>query len=135
MSAGYPHLTVSPERRQLAVECCVQYEVITKRISALDDMRKGLQSVKVLGNSILDLLVKWPSLKEKLFPRKSKPSISLPELTTTIMYDMSDDSLATATKYFFEKYLNELSERDGMYPKQVNLHAKFCVFISVVYNV
>lgn len=118
VSAGYPHLTVSPKRRQLAFECCVQYEVITKRISALDDMRKGLQSVKVLGNSILDLLMKWPTLKEKLFPQNSKPTINLPALTPIIMYDMDDDSLATATKYFFEKYLNELSERDGMYLKR-----------------
>mgnify|MGYP002804255812 CR=1 FL=1 len=93
---------VLPEQRQLAVECCVQYEVITKRISALDDMRKGLQSVKVLGNSILDLLVKWPTLKEKLFPRKSRPSINLSALITSIMYDMGDDCLATATKHFLK---------------------------------
>lgn len=118
MSAGYPHLTVSPQRRQLAFECCVQYEVITKRIPALDDMRKGLQSVKVLGNSILELLMKWPTLKEKLFPPQSKATISLSALTTIISYDIGDDSLATTTKYFFEKYLSELSERDGMYSKQ-----------------
>ena len=94
MSAGYPHLTVSPQQQQHALECCVQYEVITKHISALSDKRKGLQSVTVLGNSILDLLVKWPTLKEKLFPLKSKPAISLPALTTIITYDMADNSLA-----------------------------------------
>ena len=102
VSAGYPHLTVSPQRRQLAFECCVQYEVITKRISALDDMRKGLQSVIVLGNSILDLRMKWPALKEKLFPQNSKPTINLLALTFIIIYDMDDDLLATATKYFLK---------------------------------
>ena len=81
-------------------------------------MRKGLQSVIVLGNSILDLLMKWPTLKEKLFPQNSKPTINFLALTSIIIYDMDDNLLATATKYFFEKYFNELSERNGMYLKR-----------------
>lgn len=44
-SAGYPHLSITQERQHLAYECILLYEVITKRIPALDDLRKGLASV------------------------------------------------------------------------------------------
>ena len=36
-SAGYPHISVTEERRHLAYECILLYEVITKRIPSLDD--------------------------------------------------------------------------------------------------
>ena len=113
VSAGYPHITISPERRQLAFECCLQYEVITKRVSALDDMRKGLQSVKVWGNTINDLLVKWPILKERLFPANIQESISLPELSPYVQFEIGNGALANEMQDFFEKYLIELNERDG----------------------
>ena len=113
VSAGYPHITISPERRQLAFECCLQYEVITKRVSALDDMRKGLQSVKVWGNTINDLLVKWPILKERLFPANVQESISLPELSPYVQFEIGNGALANEMQDFFEKYLIELNERDG----------------------
>lgn len=113
VSAGYPHLTISPERRQLAFECCLQYEVITKRITALDDMRKGLQGVKVWGNTILALLERWPDLKEKLFPRKSQNSIDLCEFTACIEFQIGDFALANKTRDYFEKYVDELNERGG----------------------
>jgi hypothetical protein len=90
VSAGYPHITISPERRQLAFESCLQYEVITKRVSALDDTRKGLQSVKVWGNTINDLLVKWPILKERLFPANIQESISLPELSPYVQFEIGN---------------------------------------------
>jgi hypothetical protein len=77
-------------------------------------MRKGLQFVKVLGNSVLDLLVKWPTLKERLFPRKSKPFINLPALASTILYDLGNDPLGKATKQFFGNFLEELSKRHAM---------------------
>ena len=43
MSAGYPHVRVTADRRRLAYECCLIYEVVPKRIPALNDIRKGLQ--------------------------------------------------------------------------------------------
>ena len=56
MSSGYPHLTVTAERRHLAYECVLLYEVVTKRLAALDDIRQGFTSVSALGTTCLDLL-------------------------------------------------------------------------------
>lgn len=62
MSAGYPHLTITKERKHLAYECILLNEVVTKRIAALDDIRKGLGEVKVSGVSVLSLLEGFPEL-------------------------------------------------------------------------
>ena len=62
MSSGYPHLTVTAERRHLAYECVLLYEVVTKRLAALDDIRQGLTSVSALGTTCLDFLARWPKL-------------------------------------------------------------------------
>ena len=59
-SAVYPHISVTEERRHLAYESILLYEVITKRIPALDELRKGLASVKVSQTKLLDLLGKLP---------------------------------------------------------------------------
>lgn len=67
-SAGYPHISVTEERRHLAYECILLYEVITKRIPALDDLRKGLASVKVSQTTLLDLLGKLPDVQQRVFP-------------------------------------------------------------------
>ena len=71
MCAGFPHISINEEKRVLAYECCLLYEVVTKRVALLDDIRKGLRSVKVLGNTVLDLLSKWPELTKKFFPEAS----------------------------------------------------------------
>jgi hypothetical protein len=42
--------------------------VLTKRLASLDDMRKGLSTVCVSGQTLLDLLEKWPELKQRVFP-------------------------------------------------------------------
>jgi hypothetical protein len=104
---------ISPATRQLAFECCLQHEVITKRVSALDDIRKGLQSVNVWGNTIIDLLEKWPILKDKLFPRNIQELINLPELSPYVKYELGTGALASEMRDVFEKYLIELNERYG----------------------
>ena len=58
MPTGYPDISVTADSRRLAYECCSINEVITKRIPALDDVRKGLGSVKFLGKSALVLVSK-----------------------------------------------------------------------------
>ena len=55
-SAGYPPVRITENRRYLAYECILLYEVITKCIPALDDLGKGLASVKVSQTTLLDLL-------------------------------------------------------------------------------
>jgi hypothetical protein len=52
VSSGYPHITVSGDTRHLAYECCLLHEVFTKRLAAVDDIRKGLASVKTSGITV-----------------------------------------------------------------------------------
>ena len=61
-ASGYPPITVTAERRHLAYECCLVHEMVTKRLPALDDIRRGLTSVSALGTTCLDLLARWPEL-------------------------------------------------------------------------
>ena len=68
LSSGYPHIAVTGVTRQLAFECCLLHEVITKRLAALDDIRKGLASVQISGITVLDLLRKYPELENYVFP-------------------------------------------------------------------
>ena len=113
MSAGFPHISITKERKYLAYECCLLYKVITKRVAALDDMRKGLQSVRVMGNTSLDLLVKWPELKERIFPAEKSEEITATALGSHLVYETNNVALNHETQLFFEKYVEELSVRDG----------------------
>lgn len=56
VSAGFPHIGVTPSNQLLAYECVLTYEVITKHITVLDDLRKGLDLVRMMGTSVIDLL-------------------------------------------------------------------------------
>lgn len=114
VSAGFPHISITAGRKHLAYECCLLYEVITKRVAALDDMRKGLQSVKVMGITPLDLLAKWPVLREMFFPGATSEAVDATALASHIIYEMADVALNHETKILFERYMKELSVRDGM---------------------
>lgn len=46
----------------------IDYEVVTKRVAVLDDLRKGLDSVHVMGTCLLDLLQQNPQVQELIFP-------------------------------------------------------------------
>lgn len=41
---------------------------MTKRIPAMDDLRKGFAAVKVSGTTLLDLLIRFPKLQQHVFP-------------------------------------------------------------------
>ena len=112
MSAGYPHISVTVDRRRLAYECCLIHEVITKRIPALDDIRKGLESVKVRGKSSLDLMAKWPEVQTRFFPAPEAKVIDVATLLSCVVYEVDDDDSASQqARIYFEKYLDELCAR------------------------
>lgn len=90
MSAGFPHLSITPERRQLAFECCLVFEVITKRIATLDDIRKGMKTVQVLGVTILDIAAKEPSISDILFPKATEELITAAQVVPYIEYNYDD---------------------------------------------
>ena len=113
LSAGFPHITITAERRHFAYECCLLNEVITKRIAALNDIRKGMQSVTVLGNTVSDLLLKWPELQKKLFPEAQSETVNASELASRVLYAMDDINASHDVRAFFEKYINELEARSG----------------------
>ena len=105
MSAGYPHISITKDRRNLAYECCLTYEVLTKRLASLDDMRKGLSTVCVSGQTL-----KWPELKQRVFPAPELDVIDAATLRLCLFYKR-DDSANEESRDFFEKYIDELSAR------------------------
>ena len=109
MASGFPHGMVSLSNRQLAYECCLTYEVITKRIPSLDDMRKGLSSMTGKQN-LLELAAEHPEIRRVVFP-EATTRIDLGDLKKIIQYALVDDDSAVNAKLFFEKYLDELSHR------------------------
>lgn len=87
------------------------YEVITKRVAALDDMRKGLESATVLGKTSIDLMAKWPKVRSRFFPAPKADVIDATTLCLRLMYETDDDSASREARIYFEKYLAELSAR------------------------
>jgi hypothetical protein len=114
MSAGFPHITITHERKHLAYECCLHREVITKRVAALDDITRRLQSVKVMGNTALDVLAKWPILKTKFFPEATTEQVYAVTLVPRILYINDDNAVNHAARVYFDQYIAELSARNGM---------------------
>ena len=47
------------------------FEVISKHIPALDDLRKGVAFVKVSQTTLLDLLERLPDVQKRVFPPQS----------------------------------------------------------------
>ena len=92
MAAGFPHI-----------------EVVTKRIPVLDDLRKGLDSVRVMATTGTDLVQQHPQVQQLIFPA-AECQIEVPDLRQLIKYNETDDSKATAVE-FFEKYLDLLNTR------------------------
>ena len=112
VSAGYPHICVTADKRRMAYECCLVHEVVTKRIPALDDIRKGLQSVNVAGETSLRLLERWPELRMRFFPPLESEVFDIATLRTHFVYEADIDDPATQrAQEYFEKYLDELDTR------------------------
>ena len=110
LGSGYPHITITGPTRQLAYECCISYEVCTKRLAALDDIRKGLTTVKASGITILDLLGRYPALEGIVFPTPSN-KVNVTSLRCHLQYEDEGNDESMAAKKFFEQFLDELNER------------------------
>ena len=108
MSAGYPHISVTADRRHLAYECYLIHEVIMKQIPALDDIRKGLESVKFLGSH---LLISWPNIQTRFFPVPEAEVIDAVTLCSHFVYEVDDNAASQEARTYFEKYLDKLGSR------------------------
>lgn len=105
-----PSYSVTEERRHLAYECILLYEVITKRIPALDDLRKGLASVKVSQTTLLDLLGKLPEVQQRVFPPHTG-KIDVMMLKLHLEWRETADPVNQAAQQFFLQYIDELHEK------------------------
>ena len=112
MTAGFPHVTITEDRRHLAYECILLYEVVTKRIPALDDLRRGLEEVKVCGVGLLSLLERYPDLQQRVFPM-DMGIIDEGKMISQMQYEESRDPLCQRAGNFFRQYIDELFRGDA----------------------
>ena len=110
ISAGYPHISITEERRHLAYEWILVYEVITKHIPALDDLRKGLASVKVSQTTLLDLLGRLPDVQQRVFPPHTG-KIDVMMIKLHIEWRETADPVNQTAQQFFLQYIDELQEK------------------------
>ena len=111
-SAGYPHVRITEERRHVAYECILSYEVITKRIPALDDLRKGLAAVKMSGVTLFDLLGRLgrPDVQQRVIPPDTG-RVHGKVLKLHIEWEETVDPLGQTAQQFLQQYIEELNER------------------------
>ena len=109
-AAGYPHLEATEQSRHLAYECCLVHEVVTKRLPALDDIRKGLGEVNVMGITLLSLLERFPELQGRVFPAYSS-DVSVSSLKSHLQYSQSTDEKCVQAHVWLDQYIEELDER------------------------
>lgn len=65
-ASGFPYREITAEKRSLACECLLLYEVIT--IPAMEDICKGLGSLHYKGTTLLDLLTIYPNFMGNSLP-------------------------------------------------------------------
>ena len=87
------------------------HEVITKRIPALDDIRKGLESVKFWGKSALDLISKCPDIQTRFFPAPEAEVVDVATLRSQFVYEEDDNAASQEAQKYFETYLDEIGSR------------------------
>ena len=109
-SAGYPHLEISENKRRYAYECCLVNEVITKRLPALNDVRKGLCEVNVMGTTLLMLLERFPEIWLRTFPL-FEHIVPGKDLKRHLVFEDSLDSKSSQAKLWFNHYIDELDQR------------------------
>lgn len=109
-AAGYQHLEVNEQKGHFAYECCLTHEVITKRVPALEDIRKGLGEVNVSGTTLLCLLERYPELQGRVFPAYSN-NVSVNELKMYLQFCDPTDEKCVQAKKWFDQFVDELSER------------------------
>lgn len=100
-------MEITADNRSLAYECFLQYEVITKRIPALEDIRKGLASVK--GITLLDLLRTHPNLSAHVFPQCN--NIDPRMFRLAMEFDETNVDDENEAQVFLEEYINDVALR------------------------
>lgn len=79
----------------------------------MDDLRKGLDSERVMASTGIDPVQQHPQLQQLIFPA----AVSRIEVSEQLIkYNQTDDSTAKAVEYFY-KYLDELNTRAKMAQK------------------
>lgn len=79
----------------------------------MDDLRKGLDSERVMASAGIDPVQQHPQLQQLIFPA----AVSRIEVSEQLIkYNQTDDSTAKAVEYFY-KYLDELNTRAKMAQK------------------
>ena len=77
----------------------------------MDDLRKGLASEAMTGKrTLLDLAVEHTEIRNVVFP-EATICIDVHDVKKLLKYSLTEDTDAINAKLFFEKYLDELSER------------------------
>lgn len=110
IAGGFSHIEVGPSTRLLAYECVLTYEVITKRLPVLDDLRNGLKSEQTMGLNLLDIALSHDKVKKLIFP-EADSRIDLEDLIQLVRYDEADDDVKVSAKRCMEKYLQDLDVR------------------------
>ncbi len=111
-SSGFPHIEITDENKELAYECCLVHEVITKRIPLLHDIREGLMSESSMGIGILNLVCIHQEIRDLLFPLPSN-HIDLVEMKKMVQYELGYicNPDAATSRDFMNRYLEEVSQR------------------------
>ena len=117
-ASGFPYLEITADNRSLAYECFLQYEVIMKRIPALEDIRKGLASVRVKGITLLDLLRTHPNLTGHVFPQYN--NIDPRMFRLAMEFDETNVDDEKEARVFLEKYIDDVASR-GMLSYNLSL--------------
>lgn len=103
-------MEITAQNRSLAYECFLLYEVLTKRIPALEDIRKGLASVRVQGITLLDLLRIHPNPKEHVFPQYND-IVDITMFKMAVEFEESDREAEKQARVFLETYIDDVARR------------------------
>ena len=128
-------MEITVKNRSLAYECFLLYEVTTKRIAALEDIRKGMASVRVKGITLLDLLRFHPNLIGRVFPQHNG-SVDLLMLRLAMEFEEAHLEAEKQAKVYMEKYMDDVAKRGKLVSSSANAickigHIKNCLFLRL----
>ena len=110
MAAGFPYLELTSSNKSMAYERPPTHDVITKQLTVLDDLRKGLCAETTMGITLLSLAYEHPDIQQLVFPDVDS-TINLQELMNLVTYEITDAIYKVSAREYLEKYFNVLSER------------------------
>lgn len=116
MAAGFPYLELTSSNKSMTYECLLTYDVITKRLTVLDDLRKALCAKTTMGVTLLSLAYEHPDML--VFP-DADSTINLQELMNLVTYEITDAIYKVSAREYMEKYFNVLSERSLFFTLKV----------------